>query len=361
MAGDTGIPPALDRFIVAMPKVELHLHLEGSVLPATARELAARHGLALPFLDGAESERSYRFRDFSHFVEAFVGLLECLREPDDFARVVLDLGREAARQHIRYLEVFFSPEVHVRRKGLRFDAILAGMNAGRAEARRRWGVEMRWIADCARGAESGPIALTHTVEWISHLPPGDGVLGLGLGGNEVGRPAALFVDAFAAARAAGLRVVAHAGETTGPHTIWDTISLLQAERIGHGVRAVEDPALVAYLAERQIPLELCPTSNVCLGVVPAARDHPFRQLDEAGVLVTVNSDDPPLFGTTLTDEYRLLAREFGYDAADLERITLNAVRASFLPEDEKARLAAEIAAKCGELRSGLGLRDPGTG
>ncbi|MGH2562453.1 MAG: adenosine deaminase family protein, partial [Thermomicrobiales bacterium] len=174
------------------------------------------------------------------------------------------------------------------------------------------------------------------------------------GGYEVNSHPALFVDAFAAARAAGLRVVAHAGETTGPQTIWDTIHLLHAERIGHGVRAIEDPALVAYLAEQQIPLELCPTSNVCIGVVPAACDHPFRRLDDAGVLVTVNSDDPPLFGTTLTDEYRLLAREFAYTAADLERITLNAVRASFLPDDEKTRLAVEISAECAELREQLG-------
>jgi adenosine deaminase len=350
MAPDAGIPPALDQFIVAMPKVELHLHLEGSVLPATARELAAKHGRTLPFLEGEDVERSYQFRDFPHFIEAYVASAGCLREPDDFTRVVIDLGQDAARQNIRYLEVFFSPEPHVRTKGLSFDAMLAGMNAGRAEAQCRWGIEMRWIADGVRGAEVGPISVTQTVEWISRLELEDGVIGLGLGGNEVNGPPHLYVEDFAAARASGLHIVAHAGETTGSQTIWDTIHLLQAERIGHGVRAIEDPALVAYLAEHQIPLELCPTSNVCIGVVPAACDHPFRRLDDAGVLVTVNSDDPPLFGTTLTDEYRLLAREFGYDSADLERITLNAVHASFLPAAEKSRLASEIAAECAALR-----------
>ena len=346
---------ALDRLIVAMPKAELHVHLEGTVRAETLRALAARHGVDLPAADDEQLRRFYEFRDFPHFIDVFRTVCECLREPNDFERVVLDLGEEAARQNIRYLEVFFSPEPHVRRRGISFEAMLGGMNAGRAEVRRRHGIEMRWIADGVRDADSGGFSVTQTVEWLKRLAPDQGVLGLGLGGNEVGYPPAPFAEAFVAARRAGLRVVAHAGETTGPETIWATIKELGAERIGHGIRAIEDDELVAYLTETGIPLEVCPTSNLRTGVVASADAHPFRALDDAGVFVTVNSDDPPMFGTTLTDEYRFLVRHFGYDADGIERIALNAVRASFLPPDDKARLLSEFEGAFAELRRDLGL------
>jgi aminodeoxyfutalosine deaminase len=345
----------LEQFIVEMPKAELHLHLEGAIQPSTLLHLAERNRITLPFRDEAEMAEFFRFRDFPHFIEVFITVCECLRTPDDFALVVTDLGEDAARQNIRYLELHFNPEPHVRRRGLRFDQIMAGINQGREDVRDRWGIELRWIADGVRDAESGPASVDITVDWIAALDPADGVVALGLGGNEVGNPPGLFRAAFARARAAGLHVVAHAGETTGPVTIRDSLDLLGAERIGHGILAIEDPALVARLAEEQVPLEVCPTSNLRTGLVTDLSQHPLRRLDEAGALVTISTDDPALFGTTLTDEYRLLATEFGYGVDDIERIALNSVRAAFLPEPEKAAMLAEFAAAYRGLRAKHGL------
>lgn len=347
--------PILERFLTAMPKAELHVHLEGTVRPRTLLALAKRHGIVPPARNEAELAAFFRFRDFPHFIEVYMRVCDCLRHPDDFALIVRELGEEAAAQNVRYLEVHFNPEPHVRKRGLTFAGILAGMNAGRSDARVRWGVEMRWIADGVRDAESGLHSVSTTVEWISRLDGGDGVVALGLGGDEVGHPPTPFAPAFRAAREAGLRLVAHAGETTGPETIWSSLRDLGVERIGHGLRAIDDPALVDHLAATGVALELCPTSNLRTGVVADVASHPFRALDAAGVVVTVNSDDPALFGTSLTDEYRLLATGFGYGADDLERISLNAVRSSFLPPAEKANLHGTFEDDSRNLRRRLGL------
>ena len=196
------VTTALQRFIREMPKAELHLHLEGAIQPATLLRLAERNGVALPVTTEAEIERFFQFRDFPHFIEVYIAVCECLRTPDDFAVVVSELGAEAARQNIRYLEVHFNPEPHVRRRGLRFDEIIDGMNRGRDEARERWGIEFRWIADGVRDADSGSFSVEQTVDWIAGLPPEEGVVALGLGGNEVGYPPQLFASSFARARAA---------------------------------------------------------------------------------------------------------------------------------------------------------------
>ncbi|HEU0116860.1 MAG TPA: adenosine deaminase [Thermomicrobiales bacterium] len=348
-------PTALARFIERMPKVELHIHLEGSIRPATLLALSQRNGVPLPAADEAGLTEFFRFRDFPHFIDVYIACSDCLRQPDDFATIAAELGEQAAGQNIRYLEVHVNPEPHVRKRGLTVAGLVDGLTRGREIARERHGVEMRWIADGVRDAEIGYGSVSTTVEWIAALPPAAGVIGLGLGGNEVGNPPARFTDAFAAARAAGLHVVAHAGETTGPATIWDSLCLLGAERIGHGIRAIDDPALVAQLAARQIPLEVCPISNLRTRVVADYAAHPFKRLDDAGVLLTVNSDDPALFGATLTDEYRFLAATFDYGPDDLERFARNGIRASFLPDAEKARLLADFARENAALRRELDL------
>ncbi len=345
----------LDRFIARMPKAELHIHLEGSVRPRTVLELAAANGVAFPVTDEAGLAEFFQFRDFPHFIEGYIAVCSTLRRPEDFARIVRELGEDAAAQNVRYLEVHFNPESNVRKRGLGFRPMLDGMNAGRQEARQRFGVEMRWIADGIRDAETGPASVTQTADWIVDLDEADGVVALGLGGYEVGFPPAPFAADFARVRAAGLHTVAHAGETTGPATIWESIRLLGAERIGHGLSALADPALVAFLAETGVPLELCPTSNLRTGVVASLADHPLPALDAAGVTVTVNSDDPPLFATTLTEEYRLLAHAWGYGADGIERIGRNAVRTAFMPPPAKEKMLAEFAAECARLRVELGL------
>lgn len=350
------IDPRLEAFIRRMPKAEIHVHLEGSVRPATLLERARRNGIEPPAPDEEGLKEYFRFSDFQHFIEVYIAVCTCaLRTPDDFATVVREIGEDAAAQNIRYLEIHFNPETNVRKRGLDFYEMLAGMNRGRAEAKERWGVEMRWIADGVRDSETSPYSVTRTVDWISALPPEDGVVALGLGGDEVGYPPAPFAGDFARARAAGLRTVAHAGETTGHVTICDSLDLLGAERIGHGVRAVENPALVQRLVEQQIPLEVCPTSNLCTQVVASYAEHPFPMLDQAGVLVTVNSDDPPLFGTTLTDEFLVLAEHWNYDADGVQRIALNALDATFLPDAEKAQMRREFLAEFDRLRQELNL------
>ncbi len=349
------ISDPLDQFIVRMPKVEIHLHLEGSVQPTTLRELAVKHGVDLPIHDDASLAAYYEFRDFAHFIDIYMSACFCLRTPDDFARVTYEIGVEAARQNTRYLEVHFNPEPNQRKRGISFRDQLDGMNAGRALALDEFGVEMRWIADGVRDAEIGPGSVTQTVEWIIGLPDTDGVIALGLGGFEAEGPPERFVAEFAATRAAGLHVVAHAGEATGPETIWTTLRDLGAERIGHGIAAIQDAELVRHLATEQIPLEVCPVSNIRTRVVADARTHPIAALDAAGVLVTVNSDDPPMFGTTLTDEYRFIAATFGYGDADLARLARNGVTASFLPDDRKQTMLAEFNAECDALLSELGL------
>jgi adenosine deaminase len=325
------------------------------VRPATLLELAERNDMRPPATDEAGLREFFRFRDFPHFIEVYIAVCSCLRTPEDFATIVLELGEDAAAQNIRYLEIHFNPEPNVRNRGLDFHQMLAGMNRGRTEARQRWGVEMRWIADGVRDSDTSPYSVTQTVDWITALSPDDGVVALGLGGTEVGYPPAPFVADFARARAAGLHTVAHAGETTGHGTICDSLDILGVERIGHGVRAAENPGLVERLAQDRIPLELCPTSNLCTGVVASFADHPFRMFDEAGVLVTVNSDDPPLFGTTLTDEFLVLVQHWGYDADGLQRIALNAVDVAFRSAEEKVRLRNEFVSEFANLRQELGL------
>jgi adenosine deaminase len=347
--------PRLETFVRQMPKAEIHLHLEGSVRPGTLLELARRNGLQPPAADEAGLHEFFRFRDFPHFIEVYIAVCSCLRTPEDFATIVRELGEDAAAQNIRYLEVHFNPETNVRKRGLDFHEMLAGMNRGREDSRQRWGVEMRWIADGVRDSETSPRSVTQTVDWIAALSPADGVVALGLGGNEVGYPPAPFAADFARARAAGLHTVAHAGETTGHATICDSLDLLGVERIGHGIRAVDNPGLVERLARDRVPLEISPTSNLCTGVVASLDEHPFRALDEAGVLVTINSDDPPLFGTTLTDEFLILARHWGYDADGLQRIALNAVDVAFLTDDERAVMRSSFEVEFAELRQELGL------
>lgn len=349
------IDPTLESFIRRMPKAEIHVHLEGSVRPATLLELARRNSLLPPAADEAGLHDFFTFRDFPHFLKVYVAVCSCLRTPDDFQTIVTDLGEDAAAQNLRYLEVHFNPETNVRKRGLDFHEMLGGMNRGRAAVKERWGVEMRWIADGVRNSETSPYSVTQTVNWVAALSPDDGMVALGLGGNEVGHPPAPFAADFARARRAGLHTVAHAGETTGHATVCESLDLLGVERIGHGVRAVESPSLVRRLAQSRVALEMCPTSNICTGVVASFAEHPFRVLDEAGVRVTVNSDDPPLFGTSLTDEFLVLAQHWGYDANGVQRIALNAVDAVFLPNDERASLRRSFEAEFAVLREELRL------
>ncbi|HEX3053280.1 MAG TPA: adenosine deaminase [Aggregatilineaceae bacterium] len=323
---------SLSEFIQAMPKVELHVHLEGTVQPATLLELATKNGVSLPAADVAGLRSWYTFRDFDHFIEIYFQICSCLCTADDLSRITYEYGRSMAEQNIRYAEVTWTPFTHVK-KGLSYEDVLAGINAGRAQAKREWGVRMRWIPDIVR---CNPETASTVVDWLtSSLSQDGGVVALGLGGPEAGWPPEPYESAYAQALAKGLHSNPHAGECAGPESVWGAIRALQAERLGHGVRAIEDPALVAYLADHQIPLEVNPTSNLCLGVYPSYQAHPLRTLLEAGVCVTINTDDPALFNTTLNQEYLHAVQNCGLTLDQLQTVALNAVRSTYLPENEK--------------------------
>ena len=352
----------LHLFAQRMPKVELHIHLEGSIWPETAMALAQRHGVSLPAESPAELQAWFRFRDFNHFVEVYLTLSHLLQTSEDFEFITVELGRRLAQQNIRYAEVTFTAYTHLwQGKGLRPDDLIAGLDAGRQIVRERFGVELAWVLDIPRnlsfdkdtgrytGAASDP-TVEMALDWR-----GRGVVALGLGGYEIGAPPEPFAEAFERARSGGLHSAPHAGEHMGPESVWGAIQALGAERIGHGVRAIEDPALVSYLAERQIPIELNPTSNIRLGVFPDFQSHPLRRFWDEGVYTTVNSDDPPLFNTTLNQEYQLLVDAFGFDVEALEQISLNALRASFLPANRKNAMEREFLTEFAQLRQELGF------
>jgi adenosine deaminase len=341
---------SLHEFIREMPKVELHVHLEGSIRPATLLTLAERNGVALPAQDLDGLREFYRFTDFDHFIQVYFAICACLKTVDDFCLIAHEFGADMARQNIRYAEVTFTPDTGVKSTGIPFDEILTGLNEGRARAQADFGVEFRWVLDIVR---DNPDSRFRVAEWaISAMDRG--VIGFGLGGTERGNPPEWFEDAYALAIEAGLHSVPHAGEVAGPESVWSAIRLLKAERIGHGVRSVEDSALVDYLREHQIPLEVNPTSNLCLGVYPSYEDHPVRWLWDEGVYVTLNSDDPPMFNTDLVGEYTVLVEHLGFSAEELAQISLNGLRASFLPEEEKAKMEEEFVTEFARLRAAYG-------
>jgi adenosine deaminase len=337
----------LAAFIRAMPKVELHVHLEGSIRPETLLELARRDGTALPY-DTVEGLREwYRFVDFPHFVDIYVAITECLRTADDIELIAREFLQGQAEQNIVHSEVTYTAYTVFERCGIPFAEQIAAVNRARAWAERELGVSMALVLDIAR--EEAPAEGMVTARWAVDAFD-RGVDAFGLGGYEVGHPPEKHAEAFDYARAHGLPSVPHAGETEGPASIWGAVRALQAQRIGHGVRCLEDPELVAHLRQAQIPLEVCPSSNVCLGVAPSLAEHPLPKLMAEGLYVTINSDDPPLFNTTLTDEYLRCADAFGFDAATMQAFSLNALRASLLPKDRKAELERRFARAFEELR-----------
>lgn len=343
---------SLDSYLRAAPKAELHLHLEGSIQPSTVLELARRNGVSLPY-DTVDGLREwYRFRDFAHFIEVYGAISRCLRSAEDFELVAFECASELARQNCRYAEIQFTVGFHAR-AGVAHETYFAGLTRARERARRELGVEIAWVFDISRVMRGGDSETRRWAEYtvdVAIASQAEGVVGLGLGGPEAGHPPEQFAAEFERARAAGLHAYPHAGEHAGPESIRGALDVLGAERIAHGVRAVDDPALVAEIAARGIALDVCPTSNLCLSVVPSLTAHPLPTLLAAGVAVTLASDDPPLFNTTLNDEVALLGSAFGLSVAEADQILLNAVRHSFLEPAVKAQRLAEYQVELNELK-----------
>ena len=331
----------LTHFVRALPKVQLHCHLEGTVRAETFRELAGRYRADSPRASGP-LEATYAFATFRDFLLTFAEVCKVLRRPADYARIAREYVTDAAAQNVRYAEVFVSPSVWTY-----FHADLDVVEAFKAMrdvfdregAERK--IEVTLICDLTRNF--GVERAQKTVELAIHLAErGLSIVGIGLGGDEVNFPARLFTEQFAYARAHGLHCVAHAGEAAGPESVREAIDLLGAERIGHGVRALDAADLVAELARRRIALELCPTSNRLTGAVAEGTEHPIVAFDAAGVVCTVDADDPALFSTSISQELALVASWLGEDA--LLRLERNAIDASFASAERKADLRRELEA-----------------
>jgi adenosine deaminase len=329
-----------------MPKAELHVHLEGSIHPSTLFKLAQRNGIDLPAKDIKGLREFYKFRNFQHFVKVYVTITGCLRTADDYRLIAYEFGEQCASQNIRYAEVTFTIETNMRITGIPWEIILESLNAGREQASIDFGVTWNWIFDISRDNPD----TQETVVDIALSARDRGVVTLGLGGTEADFPGELFISSFERAFREGLPRVPHAGETDGPDSIWTAITKLNANRIGHGVRCIEDQILVTELYDRHIPLEICPTSNIRLGVYENYSQHPLHQLWERNLCITINSDDPPMFSTNLNNEYTLLIDKFNFNIEDLEKASLNGIRFSFLHEDEKHQLEKEFLTAFSHLR-----------
>jgi adenosine deaminase len=332
----------LRRRVARLPKVHVHCHLEGTLRAHTFVELTDRYGLSTRYRPGEEMDgprdpaEVYRFADFGEFLLTFAAVSRALARPEDYARLAREFVDDALAQNVVYGELFISPSVWTffnRELDVRETVQAVASELRRARKR---GVEFSLIVDLTRNF--GTELAMRTARLAAQLTD-QGVIGVGLGGDEVRYPAQLFAEPFAYARSEGLRSVAHAGEAAGVESVRAAIEI-GAERIGHGIRALDDGELLALLKERKIPLEVCPTSNYCTGVVRRDDLHPFLRLDEAGVSVTIDADDPALFGSSITDEYVHVAKHGGMEL--LERFIAQAVDASFLSDAAKQALHERI-------------------
>ena len=343
------ISPELKEFIERIPKAELHCHLEGSIQPATLLELAARHGIELPFDDEEGAWEFYEFTSLNQFLEIFALACGTLRTAEDFETITVDLGADAQRLNIEHREVFFTYAYHDRRN-IPWEAVIEGVASGRRISKERYGVEMSFIADIDRTID--PAAGVKLVEMAHASRDTAGIIGIGLDSQEIGYPATRHGPAYKRAQELGLRLVAHAGEDVGPESVWQALDL-GVERIDHGVRSIEDQKLIDYLVEKQIPLTVCPVSNVALKVFPEMSAHPLKKLYDAGVMVTINSDDPPMFHTDLTNDYLQVADTFDLTADDVETLACNSFAASFVDSGTKDRYLERFDAAQAGLRAEL--------
>jgi aminodeoxyfutalosine deaminase len=327
--------PIAAEALAQLPKVDLHVHLAAAMPVPVACRLAAKYGSEVVPHDPADFPAMLRFADFADFSRAYIAINNLVRSAEDVVAVVDGFAAQLAADAVAYAEVTVAPLNHIN-AGLPRAELAAGMTAGLARARAR-GVELRWcVAATGRG---GVADAFDALEFVAALPAGD-VVSFGLGGPEIERKP--FAPVFDAARAAGLHAVPHAGETRGPESIWSALDDLGAERIGHGIRAVDDEHLVERLVADGITLEICPTSNVVTGLVPSLAEHPIRVLRERGVRVVVNSDDPTLFGTSVSSELSKVCKALDLDLGAAISLQSAAVDASFMPERSKQALLSAL-------------------
>lgn len=329
----------IPEWLRLLPKAELHLHLEGTVTPETLVALSERNDTR-PLTLGA-AKAIYVYSDFQAFLMAFKAVSERLQTPSDYALITYEMIRELARQGVVHAEVYISWGILLRFKPqLTIISVMEAIEEARSRAEREFGTSVLWIIDAVRhfGVEEAATVFSLAAELRKMY---QSIVGIGIGGDEARGPAGPFRELYAAAREAGLRLTAHAGESTGPvdgpASIWSAINI-GAERIGHGLAAQHDADLLRILAERQIPIEINVTSNVRTGCCPAVDQHPLREYFEGGLMVTLNSDDPPMFGSNLLGEYVLVQQQFEFSLEQMREFAANSIEASFLPPERKLKL-----------------------
>ena len=334
------------ELIKKAPKAELHLHIEGAIPVDTLYALA--RAKEVPGVRNPDDlKKKLTYADFDEFIRVWLWMNSFIQSEDDFEEIAYSVLRDLSRQNVRYVEAFYSPGDYLEH-GLTFQGITENLIKGRERAENDFGIRCGFIVDLVR--DRGPV---YGMELVKGLEPhlGKGLVGIGLGGSEDRFPADAYEAVYAEARRRGYRLTAHAGEVAGAPSIWAAIKKLGAERIGHGLRAYEDGSLVYYLRKNQIPLEMCPTSNIKTGVCKALSSHPIRRYFDQGLLVTVNSDDPTMFDTTITDEYSILSGTFHFTQSELRRIAFNAVEASFMRDSEKENLVHDFERQFDHLES----------
>jgi adenosine deaminase len=355
------LPAAVSAdYLARVPKVDLHVHLEGAIRPERFVQILRRHGLHPHLREPADVAWLFQHTTFTEFLDHFRFVVTSWRDVQDVHDVALDLFRDLCAQNVAYAEVLFSAATFVR-AGMPWDELLDAVGRAQHTAIAAWRRDQphaalvprfRCVLDLVRNF--GADFAVQQAEWIATAAP-EGVVGIHLGGNEAAFPARLFVDAFRIAQQAGLGLAAHAGEGDGAASVRDAIERLGVQRVGHGVRGAEDPGLVREIAARGVTLEVCPTSNQSTGVVPALAEHPLRRFLEAGVRVTIGSDDPSYFDTDTTRELRLVHEHFGVDLDGVDALVDNGLRASFQSEPERTLLLEAFAAERRALRAELGV------
>jgi len=331
------LDPQLADLIIRMPKVELHVHLEGTLEPELAFRLAEKNHVSLPFHSVAELRAAYDFTDLQSFLDVYYAVCAVLVTRDDFRELTLAYLHRAHDERLRHVEPFFDPQAHTGR-GVAFDDVVGGILDGLAEGERELGITSGLILSFLRHlpADSADATLSAAEPWVHEL------VAVGLNSTELGNPPERFAAVFARARALGLHAVAHAGEEGDASLVARTLDSLHVSRIDHGVRAADDPAVMRRLAEEDVTLTVCPNSNVRLGVLPKLESLPLRRLLDAGVAVTVNSDDPAYFGGYITDNFLGITSALGLTADDVYQLSVYAIGGSFADTPRKLELMAEL-------------------
>jgi adenosine deaminase len=327
----------MDDFLLQLPKVELHLHIEGTLEPELMFRLAKRNHMEIPFNSIDEVQQAYHFTNLQSFLDIYYQGANVLQKEEDFYDLTRAYFKKIASQNVRHAEIFFDPQTHTDR-GILFETVTTGIHRALKDAQTELGVSSRLIMCFLR--HLSPTAAMRTLEQAR--PFKDWITGVGLDSSEDGRPPSLFREVFDRAREQGYRAVAHAGEEGPAEYVWEALRLLKTERIDHGVRSMEDEELMGYLIEHQVPLTVCPLSNIKLRVFDSMRDHNIKQMLERGVRVTINSDDPAYFGGYMLENFQAAQHDLNMNRADLMKLSRNAIEASFLEENEKEVLRREL-------------------